>query len=634
MSLTLSLLLLFVLPASILPARVLAQNKTLVWRRYDVDITVMPSGDMRVVETQEIEFLSGTFTQGYAVIPSLRTDEITDFSVREGDRVYRKTDSDTGAPPYTFYVLYGNGGVDWFFPKTGPSIHTYELAYTVKGGIPQYPAGDELQWKAVTSEHDFDVLASKITIHLPPGGLPIQGRIVAFSPAGIAWETPDQTTVVFTATRALHLNEGIEIGVAFKHGAIAAPPPQWQTAYDREKAKQDILNLISGLTTALALLAVPLGLFLLWYLAGRDPAVGVVPEYIAEPPSDLPPGVIGTLIDEKADTPDVVATLVDLARKGALTVEENAKPGEFGSVKRDYELKKLPMPDGLAPYEQTLYNALFGKQESRTVDSLAGSLYADFERIRKQLYEEVVKRGLFRANPETTRSLYRNVGIAGIFVFGIAGFCVIPLFGVEAAAFPCTAGVLVLGSIALMVLANRMPAKTRKGAGEAAKWGAFRTYLANIDKYRDLKEATDQFEKYLPYAIAFGLDRRWVTMFSKVEATPLPRWYVPRYAPWPMRDPGVGAPKTMAAPSAGGAAGVPSLSQVGQGMAGSLQSFSDGLVTMLNSTARTLNIQPASTTSGSYVGAGSRGYSGGSFRSFGGGFRSGGGGGGGARGFR
>jgi uncharacterized membrane protein YgcG len=183
-----------------------------------------------------------------------------------------------------------------------------------------------------------------------------------------------------------------------------------------------------------------------------------------------------------------------------------------------------------------------------------------------------------------------------------------------------------------------MPAKTRKGSEEAAKWQAFRTYLANIEKYRDLKEATDQFEKYLPYAIAFGMERRWVTAFTKVEATPVPDWYIPRYGPLLVPAGGIGSPKGAAmlprGAAPGGAGSVPSLSEVGAGMAGGLQSFSDGFVTMLNTTARTLNIQPASTTSGSYVGSGSRGFSGGSFRSSGGGFRSGGGGGGGRRGFR
>jgi hypothetical protein len=644
-----------------------AQSQVIFWRRYDVDITVEASGTMRVVETQEIAFLSGTFTQGFAVIPTVGTDNISDFSIREGDQVYELTQADTGEP-YTFLVLPSVDEIEviWYFPETGVSTHTYELAYTVEGGIRQYPQGDELQWQAISGQ-DFGINSSTLTVHLPPNGFPIEGRIVAFSPAQVEWSVPEATTVVFQPTRSLSAGEGVEIGVAFNPDAVTGPLPAWQQAHDAAEERRALLGLISGVVAALTLVAVPLGLYLLWFLAGRDPSAGVVPEYVTEVPSDLPPGVIGTLIDERADTPDVVATVVDMARKGALTIEETTTQQPFGGVKREYTLNKAPMPEGLAEYEKTLYNSLFATQESRKMESLEGSLIVTFEKIRKQLYEEVVKRGLFRSNPDSIRSRYRGLGIAGIFVFGVAAFCTLVMLGDGSAFFPCIPVVLGLGSIALIVLAPYMPSKTAKGSEEAARWQAFKKYLENIEKYRDLKEATDLFEKFLPYAVAFGLDRRFVTAFSKIATTPLPRWYVPRYGPTIIpghvagTSTGVpagtaktsGAPVPVGAPAGAGvgAGGLPSLGDAAAGLGGGLQSFSDGMVSMLNTTARTLNLQPRPTYSsstgsssggssfrGSYVRTGSRGVSGGSFRSSGGGFRRSGGGfrsgGGGRRGFR
>ncbi|WP_152918134.1 DUF2207 family protein, partial [Ardenticatena maritima] len=60
-----------------------------------------------------------------------------------------------------------------------------------------------------------------------------------------------------------------------------------------------------------------------WYTKGRDPEVGEFAEYITEPPDDLPPGIVGTLLDEKADIKDVIATIFDLARRGIISIEEN-----------------------------------------------------------------------------------------------------------------------------------------------------------------------------------------------------------------------------------------------------------------------------------------------------------------------
>src|SRR6185295_3431970 len=78
-----------------------------------------------------------------------------------------------------------------------------------------------------------------------------------------------------------------------------------------------------------------------------------------------------------------------------------------------------------------------------------------------------------------------------------------------------------------------MPAKTPKGAQEAARWRAFRQYLRNIKKYTDLQQAADQFERYMPYAVIFGIDKQWLHEFTSV-LTSMPTWYYPTYlgGPW------------------------------------------------------------------------------------------------------
>src|SRR4029079_14035782 len=86
--------------------------------------------------------------------------------------------------------------------------------------------------------------------------------------------------------------------------------------------------------------------------------------------------------------------------------------------------------------------------------------------------------------------------------------------------------VLFILSFALMYLARYMPRKTPKGSEAAARWNAFRRYLEHIEKYTNVAESKEQFEKYLPYAVAFGIDKTWVEKFARVN-TPAPRWYTP-----------------------------------------------------------------------------------------------------------
>jgi len=54
-----------------------AQGQSLYWERFDVNVTVLPSGDFVVEEIQEIVFTSGEFHFGYRSIPMDRLENIT-----------------------------------------------------------------------------------------------------------------------------------------------------------------------------------------------------------------------------------------------------------------------------------------------------------------------------------------------------------------------------------------------------------------------------------------------------------------------------------------------------------------------------------------------------------------------------
>src|SRR6185295_1434158 len=85
---------------------------------------------------------------------------------------------------------------------------------------------------------------------------------------------------------------------------------------------------------------------------------------------------------------------------------------------------------------------------------------------------------------------------------------------------------IVVIAVAIAIVAGGMPRKTARGAEAAAKWNAFRRYLAEIERYENVAEAKEIFNRYLAYAVAFGLERSWVNKFASVDA-PSPSWYGP-----------------------------------------------------------------------------------------------------------
>ncbi|MGC4105048.1 MAG: DUF2207 domain-containing protein [Thermomicrobiales bacterium] len=285
---------------------------------------------------------------------------------------------------------------------------------------------------------------------------------------------------------------------------------------------RQLLHLFFILLMLLVLVGGSVAILLLWWMRGRDPHVGPVASYVSEPPDDIPPGVAGTLIDERADYHDVLAALFGLGRHGAVRITYHAGKGRRGA---DYEIAAVDPTMVQDAFERTVLEAVFGgaPEPGQTVHlSRIHDRFAGFERaIRTALYQELVTNGFFMKSPEETRRRWLWVARAGLVISiiggGFLGFSLDPF-----AFLAMAAGIVV--SMILMRVSRSMPRKTLKGAEAAAMWGAFRTYLKDIRKYERVDEAKELFDRYLPYAVAFGLEREWVKTFAAV-GTPTPTWF-------------------------------------------------------------------------------------------------------------
>lgn len=72
----------------------------------------------------------------------------------------------------------------------------------------------------------------------------------------------------------------------------------------------------------------------------------------------------------------------------------------------------------------------------------------------------------------------------------------------------------------------------RTPKGNETFWHAlgFREYIKTAEKYRaQFFEEENIFEKYLPYAISFGLTEKWTKAFEEICKKP-PKWYETKYS--------------------------------------------------------------------------------------------------------
>jgi uncharacterized membrane protein len=588
-----------------------AQSKSAYAKEYDVDLTVLPNGDLRVVETLDMVFQGGPFSYGFRIIPTDRLDDITNIEVSEGNQRYQSSGSQGANTYWADYNEDGDVEIRWYYPYTSNADRTFQIAYTVKGAVRRYAEGDEVWWMAVHDDHPYLIRGSRVTLQLPEAvtiNPRDDGKGYVVQTDGVAAEltvSPDRRTVTAVAKEVLNPGDFLAVGVKFTPGVVGGGKPNWQSDYDEKVAwdtgGKQVLNLFLGALGLLSLIAAPLAVYLLWYGRGRDPQVGLVADYIPEPPEDVPPGVVGTLVDEKADLQDVIATLIDLARRDYLTMTEEAEKGFAGlTFKRDFVFERTDKGwSGLRDYEITLLRELFGSSHSKHLSDLKNKFYTALPTIRSGLYDAVVDEGYFRSSPNKTRQLYTILAfVVGALAITLAVVTTM-LFAEWVDTIWCPSVGLLIGAAALIVVGQAMPVKTKKGAEATARWNAFRRYLKEIERYTDLETATDLFERYLPYAIAFNLERRWVQKFARVETTPIPGWYHPY---WMMGRSGYYGASGGGSSSESGSR--PSVQSMSDGLAGGLQSMSDGLVSMFNSVGKTLTSAPSSSSSGGFSGGG------------------------------
>jgi len=269
------------------------------------------------------------------------------------------------------------------------------------------------------------------------------------------------------------------------------------------------------------------------------------------PPPGVQPGMVGTIIDEEVNTVDVSATVVDLAVRGFLQIEETQSDGMF--TRTDWKLTRLvPRPgENLRRYESTILEGIFETSNPVDLSDLKYHFADTLKVARGQMYEEVVERGWFRKSPQSQRAGWQALG----FVLIGAGIASLGYLGVTTHDIDRTAGLnigipsgvvlglgLVIAGLIFRVLGKRMAAKTAEGSAMLAQSLGFKQYLVTAEAGQiRFEEAQSIFSRYLPYAIVFGVADRWASTFQQVaEAASaagtqimMPTWYLYSGAAFP-----------------------------------------------------------------------------------------------------
>lgn len=397
---------------------------------------------------------------------------------------------------------------------------TVIITYRVRRALIDVDGHEELYWNVTGTEWDVPIRQAEAVVSSPPGiALDRISSIAYTGPPGASGadytEERADSFLTFRTTRPLRAREGLTIAVGWPPGAIRGP------------AVLQRLWWLLGDNWPLGLPLLALGgVLLVWRLYGRDPGGSPIikPEY--QPPAGLTPAAGGALVSERAMPRDVVATLVDLAVRGFIRIEE-IEP-DFGEV--DFvvhRLKAISDEPELKPLERSVLSRLFGRDwglSERRMSEVRRDYDNVFPPMRDEIYRMMIRDRLFPSSPERVRALWL---FAGLCIMGLAGFVLTGgVGGFVMSPMPLGIGLGVAGLI-VAAFSPLMPRKTLRGAEATARVKGFREFLERTSKDELRRLPPDTMHKWLAWAIALGVSERWIHGFDGLTVSD-PTWYTGR----------------------------------------------------------------------------------------------------------
>lgn len=475
---------------------------------FDIAIDITREGTIRVVETIEYDFGNSQRHGIFRTIPFTKKNEdgkkfqldFSKISVTDGfGKKYPVSQSNENE-----FIKLKIGDPN----KTITGVQRYAIFYNVSGALTYFSDHVELYWNATGNDWEVPINRAAATIKLLD--TPDMSLVDLTCYTGVRGSTANRciatkgSPLSFRTGQPLEAGEGLTLVVGFPRGIVSVLEPKpyitfWDTPLGR--LTMSVLVIFFVLFVICWYIVYPVWLIVKWYQYGRDPKprMGVTSAWFSPPKTNdkrsLTPAETGTLVDEHVDMRDISATIVDLARRGYIRIIENKK--------KDFTLELTKETEDNPPlqeFEKKLIGSLF-KEES-FLKLKGADLVKEIEEVKKIIYEAVIKEGFFPENPQKIRTFYEIIAVASFITMNI------PLWFVA------------------LVFGRSMPRKTLPGAQEAAVAKSLKNFLASQDEKLEF-QAKNQifFEKLLPYAVAFGVEKIWAQRFADITMKQ-PNWYV------------------------------------------------------------------------------------------------------------
>src|SRR5437899_7517423 len=412
------------------------------------------------------------------------------------------TDGNGNKLKYESHTSRGYRDLKIYIPDAVDTTKTVQIGYAVRNGIRYFDSYDEFYWNVTGNDWPVPIDHAGAFVHFPDnaaGSLRAQAFTGAYGSTGHeATAEVKGSDVSFETTNPLPMRGGLTIDVYIPKGILKQPSALTRLAW------------FLGSNPIVFLPLVTLGvMFALWWYKGRDPDPGLSVAPMYEPPEGMTPAEAGTLIDDTIHPRDITCTLVDLAVRGYVKIEEKVETTLGIFHHKDYVfhlLKPREQWTDVAPHERVMLENVFVDGSETRLSALKNRFYTALPRIQQDIKAALKNKGMYLLDPDSANA-YSFLGIILI----VAPFAIAQFTGYKDvfSSVGLLIGCGVVSAVIWWLFARQMSAKTVKGGRTRVAVLGFQEFMNRVDADRLKRMPPDTFEKYLPYALALGEEHNW-----------------------------------------------------------------------------------------------------------------------------
>ncbi len=481
-------------------------------------ISIEPSGEVLISETIETDF----FVEKHGIFRKIPLNYINNDGTKHFTNISISSVIRNNKPEKFSTYKEGN---NWIIKIGDPDKvisgrQIYTIYYSEKGILQNFNKYDELYWNVTGDQWPVDITSAKATISV--NSTEILSAACYQGPTGSKeYCNIDQgkNLTSFSTTKPLYYGDNFTITASYPTGIIPILSVTEQKTFSEKLI--EFLFFLNIILIPVAPIITLIIIFLLWFRSGRDKVEGdkrksiffsrsIAAEF--SPPDKLRPAEIGILFDQKADTVDITATIIDLAVRGYLQIKETKTKRSLLPDKTDYTLIKISQKnskDKLIPYEKMLIDKLFKTIEMVELSSLKNTFYTDLKNIKDQAYKDMTSKTIFNSNPDKIRKKYLAIGFLlfflGLFLMWWLSIC----------------------GLIIIIFSRIMPSRTSYGFELYQRSKGYKEFIEKAQKYpQKFYEDNNLFNEVLPYAIMFGVVEKFANAAKEMGLKPSNNsWY-------------------------------------------------------------------------------------------------------------